>query len=824
MPQAPLPAYEKLGVFYLGKRYDLATRTRTPELVLYDSKDLTTHAVCVGMTGSGKTGLCLDILEEAAIDGIPAILIDSKGDLANLLLTFPQLRPSDFRPWINEDDARKAGKSPDDFAAAQAALWTKGLADWQQDGDRIQRLRDAADFSIYTPGSSAGIPVSILKSFAAPPPGIIEDADAFRDRVSTTVGGLLALMGITADPIQSREHILLSAILAGAWSAGETLDLAALIGRIQQPPFDRLGVMPLESVYPSKDRFALAMALNNLAAAPGFGAWMEGQPLDIGAMLYTREGKPRHAIFSIAHLSDAERMFFVSLLLNEFLGWVRAQSGTTSLRALLYMDEIAGYFPPVANPPSKQPLLTLMKQARAFGVGVVLATQNPVDLDYKGLANAGTWFIGRLQTDRDKQRVLDGLEGASSTAGASIDRAEMDRLLSALGPRQFLMNNVHDDHPEVIESRWCLSYLRGPLTRQQIKTLSDPARATDRGSARSVPTAPTGAASGATPRSEISNLKSDSSRPILPSEIPQHFLPARAIPTGSTLQYRPMLLGLAKVYYSDPKAAIDQTQTQSLLVPITSGPVSVDWDNAAQSDLTEQDLESRPQPGAAFAPLPADAAIPRNYTAWQRDLADALFKIGKLELLKYPPLKASSTPGESEKDFRIRLAHMVREQRDDQKQRLRQKYAPKLAALEERKRKAQQRVAAEKSQSAGAKISAVASFGAAILGAFMSRKAISAANISRAGTAMRSVGRISKESGDVGRAEETVEAVQQQYAALEAQFNEETAAIDAALDPTTDDLDTTILKPKKSNIQIQLVALAWAPHAVDAGGDATPAW
>jgi hypothetical protein len=460
----PTSDYEKLGVFYLGKVYDLPGRARTKDLVLYDSKDLVTHAVCVGMTGSGKTGLCLGILEEAAIDGIPAIIIDPKGDLANLLLTFPQLRPADFRPWINEDDARKKGQTPDDFAAAQAAMWTKGLAEWDQDGARIQRLRDAADFAIYTPGSSAGLPVSVLKSFAAPPQEIIDDAEAFRDRVSVTATSLLGLMGIAADPIQSREHILLSAILSGAWAGGEDLDLAALIQRIQQPPFDKLGVMPLETVYPGKERFGLAMALNNLVAAPGFGAWMEGQPLDIASILYTPQGKPRHAVFSIAHLSDAERMFFVSLLLNQILGWVRTQSGTTSLRALVYMDEIAGYFPPTANPPSKQPLLTLMKQARAFGVGVILATQNPVDLDYKGLSNAGTWLIGRLQTDRDKQRVLDGLEGAASTAGSRFDRASVDRILSSLGPRVFLMNNVHEDTPEIIESRWCLSYLRGPLT------------------------------------------------------------------------------------------------------------------------------------------------------------------------------------------------------------------------------------------------------------------------------------------------------------------------------------------------------------------------
>ncbi|MGB7158495.1 MAG: hypothetical protein WBD40_10550, partial [Tepidisphaeraceae bacterium] len=464
--------YEKLGMFYLGRSYDLAQRKPNEELVLYDSKDLVTHAVCVGMTGSGKTGLCIGLLEEAAIDGIPAILIDPKGDLANLALTFPELRPEDFQPWINEDDARRKGLTPADYAARQADAWRKGLESWGQSTDRIKKFRDAADVVIYTPGSSAGIPVSIMKSFAAPDASILEDGELLQERVRTTATSLLSLLGIDADPVQSREHILLSTLLNNAWQNGSDLDLAALIGQIQSPPIARIGVLDLDSFFPAKDRFALAMRLNNLLAAPGFENWMKGEALDISSILYTPAGKPKLAIFSIAHLADAERMFFVSLLLNQIVGWMRTQTGTTSLRAIVYMDEIFGYFPPVANPPSKPPLLTLLKQARAFGVGVVLATQNPVDLDYKGLANAGTWFIGRLQTERDKMRVLEGLEGAAASAASNFDRQRMEQTLAGLGNRVFLMNNVHEDGPEVFESRWVMSYLRGPLTRDQIRKLS----------------------------------------------------------------------------------------------------------------------------------------------------------------------------------------------------------------------------------------------------------------------------------------------------------------------------------------------------------------
>ncbi|HEY7624491.1 MAG TPA: hypothetical protein VIA63_05650 [Candidatus Limnocylindria bacterium] len=464
--------YEKLGQLYLGREYDLGSKSSADKnLLLYDSKDLVTHGIVVGMTGSGKTGLCVDLIEEAAIDGVPTIAIDPKGDLTNLLLTFPDLRPEDFRPWVNEEDASRKGVSPDEYAAQQAGVWRDGLASWGQDGGRIRRLRDAADFAIYTPGSAAGIPISIVRSFAAPPESAREDLETFRERVTTVATSLLALVGISADPIKSREHILIATLLSEAWSAGKDLDLETIVTQVQEPPMARIGALDLDTFYPAKDRADLALRINGLIASPGFAGWLQGEPLDVGALLRTAEGKPRVSIFSIGHLGDAERMFFVTLLLNEIVGWVRTQSGTTSLRALLYMDEIFGFFPPVAEPPSKRPMLNLLKQARAFGLGVLLTTQNPVDLDYKGLANTGTWFLGRLQTERDKQRVLEGLEGAAAAQNATFDRTQMGELLAGLTSRVFLMNNVHEDAPVVFESRWAMSYLRGPLTRDQIKVL-----------------------------------------------------------------------------------------------------------------------------------------------------------------------------------------------------------------------------------------------------------------------------------------------------------------------------------------------------------------
>ncbi|HEX5761009.1 MAG TPA: helicase HerA-like domain-containing protein, partial [Thermoanaerobaculia bacterium] len=461
--------YEKLGALYLGREFDLERGAGAAEPLLYDSRDLVTHGLIVGMTGSGKTGLTISLLEEAALDGVPALVIDPKGDLSNLLLTFPELRPEDFAPWVDPEEARRAGRTAEEHAAHVAAAWRAGLAEWGQSGERIARLRAAADFAIYTPGSTAGLPVSILASLAAPAAEVLADGDLLRERVGTLVASLLTLLGRDADPVQSRDHVFLSTIVDAVWRTGRGLDLPGLIQAVQRPPVERVGVLDLESFYPERERFALAMALNNLLAAPGFRAWLEGAPLDVGALLHTAAGKPRVAIFSLAHLADAERVFFVALLLNQTLGWMRTRPGTGSLRALLVIDELFGFAPPVAEPPSKRPLLTLLKQARAFGLGVVVATQNPVDLDYKGLGNIGTWWIGRLQTERDRERLLDGLQGAA--AGAGLNRGELTELLGRLAPRLFLMRNVHEDKPVVLQSRWAMSYLRGPLTRVEIQRL-----------------------------------------------------------------------------------------------------------------------------------------------------------------------------------------------------------------------------------------------------------------------------------------------------------------------------------------------------------------
>ncbi len=812
--------FEKLGVFYLGRDYDLAKKKSGENLLLYESKDLTTHAVCVGMTGSGKTGLCIGLLEEAAIDGIPAIVVDPKGDLSNLMLTFPDFETDDFLPWINEDDARKKGLKPKEFAEKQAALWKKGLGDWGQDGGRIRRLREAADFAIYTPGSSAGIPVSILKSFEAPEPVILEDSDLLRERINTTVTGLLNLLGIDADPIQSREHILLSTILDTSWRQGQGLDLARFIQAIQAPPVTRVGVFDLDSFFPAKDRFALAMQLNNLLAAPGFQAWLEGQALDIDRMLYTLEGKPRVAIFSIAHLNDTERMFFDSLLLTQVLGWMRSQSGTTSLRSIFYMDEIFGYMPPVANPPSKGPLLTLLKQARAFGLGVVLATQNPVDLDYKGLSNTGTWFIGRLQTDRDKQRVLDGLEGAGSSAGGKFDRQKMEQTLAGLGSRVFLMNNVHEDAPVIFETRWVMSYLRGPLTRDQIKTLMDPIKAAAPQAA--VQEAPK--ATAAAPKARARSAPPAAPRPMLPPDVPQFFIPARgAEPEGATLFYEPMLLGFAKIYYADAKAGIATDQEVSLLAELSDRVSKPRWEEAEQAGIGAEEVEKTPVPDAMFGEVPKAASNKRSYASWSRDYQDWLYRNQSLQLLKSPSLNILSNLDEPERDFRIRLQQAAHEKRDQLVERIRDKYASKIASLEERIRKAEQTVEREQEQAKQQKLQTAISLGATLFGALLGRKTVSRTSMGRATTAARGAGRILKEKQDIERAEDNVEALQQSLAQLQAQLVQETEEAKNAADPLTEKLEPVEIRPKKKDISVSLLALAWTPYWLDDRGGMAPA-
>ncbi len=788
-----LKSYEKLGAFYLGRRFDPDSGAIAAEPLLYDASDLTTHAVIIGMTGSGKTGLGVCLLEEALIDQVPVIAIDPKGDLGNLLLNFPQLRGEDFAPWVDPAAARAHGQEPAAYANAQAKLWREGLADWDQDAERVARLGAAADMAIYTPGSTAGQPLSILGSLRAPPAGLADDPELFAQRVQAAATGLLTLLGVDADPLTSREHILLSALFSREWRAGRDLDLAGLVGAIPQPGIDKLGILPLDTVFPPKDRMALALRLNNLLASPGFATWLTGTPLDAQGLLYTEQGRPRLSIVNIAHLSDAERMSVVTLLLAELLNWMRSQPGTGSLRAVLYMDEIFGYLPPSANPPSKVLLLTLLKQARAFGLGLVLSTQNPVDLDYKALSNAGTWFIGRLQTDQDRARVLDGLRAG----GADVQ--QLSRWLTGLGKRRFLLHNVHEARPGCFATRWALSYLAGPLAREQIQRLKP--------SGSSPPVA------AAAPAQPAPSQAGSTAAPPLPAGIKALYLPASRLPApGESLLYQPRLLAAVDVHYASARHQISCERQLLLSLSVDDSPMGPDWAEASELALDPQLLRAQPEAQARYSELPSELLKAAAVKGWSRSLSRHVRMERPLRLWHCGALKMTSQPGESEGDFRVRLRQLVSEKRDAEIGRLRSRYDQRLAKLEDRLLRAEQAIERESQQSRASQVDAALSFGGALLGAFLGRRKVSATNVRRVSTAARRAGRLRKESGDVDRAQERAAAVQEQIAELGRQFEDEVDQLEMDLDSSRLTLDELLVKAKSSDIQIHFVTLGWAPR------------
>lgn len=828
--------YEQLGVFYLGKKFDLAKGDCTNELVLYESQDLLTHAVVVGMTGSGKTGLGIDLLEEAAIDNIPVVAIDPKGDLSNLLLTFPELSAADFAQWVDADEARRKQVSPEQLAESEATKWSDGLHLWHQDKARIKKLKESAEFAVYTPASTAAIPLSIVSSFACPDEEVVEDRELLREQISSTATSILSLLGIDSDPLKSKEHILLSSILDHTWKQGIDLDLHSLIGKIQDPPIRQFGAIPLESFFSSKDRYELAMQINNLLAAPGFEAWMEGESLDIDKLFYSSNGKNRVSIISISHLSDSERMFFVSLFLTQLLAWMRKQSGTSSLRAIFYMDELLGYLPPVANPPSKTPLLTLLKQARAFGLGLVLATQNPVDLDYKALGNAGTWFIGRLQTERDKLRVLDGLEGAASASGGAFNRTQIDQLISGLSKQVFLVNNVHEGEPYLLKTRHSLSYLRGPLSRAQMKVLKKSMLTADSNgsgiasntAAAVSASAESGTAGALSASAKKQSTKSDdtarisaSGPPLLPPEISQFFAPiGKAIPVGSTLVYKPMLFASLQLRYSESKAALDYLENCNLLTLIKSENPPVRFDKSFATRFGADSLRTQAEQDIDYSALPPEATVASNYKQWSADLVAWLMANKILELYKCPISGQVSKPHESEKDFRIRLSQESREKRDEQLAKLSKKYSSKLEALHDKYELAEMNVSNQVAQQRALEFEAATNVGASIFDAFVGRRA----NIRRAESAVRKASQVSRKRAQVSQAQETRDMLAEQVAAIQAEFDAEMRQLKTKLDPETQALVKIPVTLKKTNIDIIRMSLCWAPCFRQSDGRITAAW
>ena len=735
--------YEKLKLFYIGKE-KIDEQTTVP--LVYKNKDLRTHAAIIGMTGSGKTGLGISLLEEAAIDNIPSIIIDPKGDMGNLLLTFPKLQANDFKPWIEEQDAINNGLTIDEQAQKTASLWEKGITGDFQSKERIAKLKNAADFTIYTPGSTAGVPVSILSSFKAPSEEVLEDHDILTSLITSTVSSLLSLVDIKNDS-SSKENILLSSIFMNAYSQSKDLSLEELISLIVTPPFSKVGIFDLETFFAQDDRLKLALKLNTIIANPSFKNWIEGEPLDISNLLYDENGKAKVSIFSIAHLNDSQRMFFVSLLLNQMVSWMRRQEGTSSLKALLYMDEIFGYFPPSKNPPSKQPMLTLLKQARSFGVGVILSTQNPVDIDYKGLSNIGTWFIGRLQTKQDKEKVIDGLSGDSD---GKIDKKELEKTISNLEKRTFIMKNINEDNIKIFKTRWVLSYLKGPISKDDIKKLMSEKIEKLKNKINSISSSKK---ENIVEKQNKSNSTSkDYIKPILPKTIEQKYL---FNSQSDEYSLQPYLLCSCSINFVNTSKNIDQNQELCYKIYLDERLNEISFEEL--ENAKDLKLETKSRTNCIYYEVPSFLQNDREIKKLQKDFSNHIYRNNKLVLFKNTKLKLTSKQDESINDFKIRVQDRLNEKIDEEVEKLQTKFEKTENSLEKKLDKLLVKLEKEKDQATAKTTNTLISIGTSILGAFFGKSVLTKTNIGKVARGAKGASDILKERSDIKFVEEDIQ-------------------------------------------------------------------
>ena len=794
------------GSFALGKVIDPATGKPGAEDLVVGSSDLTTHGVIVGMTGSGKTGLAIVLLEEALLAGIPALIIDPKGDMGNLALTFPDLAPASFQPWVNASDAQAAGITVEQLAEKTATTWREGLAAQGTGGEQIQKLRDAADVTIYTPGSSAGVPLNVLGSLRAPALSWDAEAETLRDEIEGTVTSLLGLVGITADPLSSREHVLLSNLIENAWRAGRDLDLGTLIGEIQTPPLRKLGVFEIDAFFPPKDRTELALKLNALIASPAFAAWGEGAALDPQALLFTPEGKPRAAIVYTAHLSDEERMFVTTLVFAKLVTWMRGQSGTSDLRALAYMDEVAGYVPPTAAPPAKKPILTILKQGRAFGLGLVLSTQNPVDLDYKAMSNAGTWLVGRLQTENDKARVLEGLRSAAGGA----DIAALDSSIGALQKRQFMLVSAKDSRPRVFSTRWAMSYLRGPLTKEQVQQLTSTApRPAGAASVVESASAPGTAPAAPLAADETSVAPAAAAGATVSYLDPGAPWAAQVGATAGITRLHAFVATRVALHYDDTAAGIDEQQEfEALYGPLDAG---LDLDAETVVDFDDRDFRSDAPAGATYV-LPAAPIGEAKFLAQAgKDVQARLVANRALEIFRNRQLKLASRPGETAEAFLVRCDEAGQAKADEEVVKLTKRLEAKKDRLQNALELAQRRVEELDTQTKSRQANELISGAGAVLGAIFGGKR-SARSITNA------VGSVASKHGQTATASErrsTAEAKEQQtrddLAELEQEIIDEVTASNDKWAAVAQEIETVSIRLEATDVRVTDVSLVWVP-------------
>jgi len=566
---------------YLGHVVKYPGFKETAEELHLDPDTLTTHCVIVGMTGSGKTGLATVLLEEALIHGVPVAVIDPKGDAVNIAL---RLRtPEEYLKWIEAEEAVRSGMLPEEYAREVFEKHEESLRKYNLI-DRREKLFEESEVIVVTPGSTAGIPLSLLSELT--PPDTLnwkEHEEVLLNKIKVTVSALLELAGRPSDPLKSYEHVLISSIVEYCWRRKEPLDYSKLLSYIIDPPLDRIGALEVDAFIPVSERKKLARDLNRVLASPGFRTWFTGVPLDFNKLFWSPEGKPRAVVFYLAHLEPSERMFAVTLILEALYSWMFTRPGSSKLRYLLYFDEVYGYLPPYPrNPPSKTPLLMLLKQARAFGLGLVLATQNPVDLDYKTLTNAGLWIIGRLQTENDKRRVLEGLKLASS---GGFDEKELSTIISLLGRRIFLLYDAKKNRNILFKTRWAISYLRGPLTLNEISRL------------------------GLKPRLKVRRPLLKPSKTTLihtfPEDLEVYYLPPKFPLREFKPVYYPALYIEAKIEVVRKRPPVDYSKTVKYLCEACENPVLEESKayGLTLSDLKREELKTDRDPRFSFAEL-----------------------------------------------------------------------------------------------------------------------------------------------------------------------------------------------------------------------------
>ena len=773
--------YEKLGLFYIGQDVDKTTLDTTDALTLLKNKNFTTHAAIIGMTGSGKTGLGVGLIEEAAIDNIPSIIIDPKGDMGNLCLTDPDFSADAFESWV-ADEARSKEEDPASYAAKISSQWKAGIERSHQTVERVSQF-DAVEKTIYTPGSSAGVSLNVLSSLDAPPSQIIEDSDSFSSYIKTTVSSLLALIGVEADPVESKEYILLAQLITKSWLAAESLSLEDLIGRVISPSFKKIGVLPLEAFYPQAERFKLATKFNAVIASPTFSAWLEGDDLDIQKLLYDENGKAKISIFSISHLNDDERMFFVTILLNKYIAWMRRQSGTSALKTILYMDEIFGFFPPIKNPPSKEPMLLMLKQARAFGVGIILSTQNPVDLDYKGLSNIGTWFIGRLQTTQDIDRVIDGLGGK---VGSNYNKKEIQTLLANLKKRSFFLKSAHLDDIRLFSTRWVMSYLKGPLKRDEISQLMEAQKAQLK------------ATEAAQPQSLKQTVEGYENYATLDNSIPQYF----DLDLSEQHHYQASLVAKTSLHFFNQTRGIDEQEEHCFKLLLNTDDRTLDWDNSEKDELEAclNELVSQAPSTAKYAPVPEFIGSDKALKKATGSLKGWLYQNYRMNLYRSKSPKLESTPYESLGDFKVRLKDLLDDKKEIEIEKLQERYGKKEKTLLNRLSRAEERVEKEKSDSSGSLVSA----GIAVLGALFGRS-----STAKVGRAISRGSRVLKERGDVGRAEERVAEVEEDIQQLAEELEDKIDAMTDKYDVDLISIEEFAIKLRKTDIEVDEIAIVW---------------